>query len=532
MKRRWKTLSTVSCGLAAVVAIFLLAAGVAGASSSEDPRLAEARTLIYDGKYSEGLAILDKILSEQPDHRDALFLKALSYEWQGQLGEALKIYRTIVSVHEDDLDAWLQVAKLEAWRANYDEAISLYGALISRFGEEPPLMVGLARTLSWTNRLEEALRYYERVLLQEPDNVEALAGEAQVLRWMGRTRDARKVIRQAQRLEPTYPEVEKEGRQIDLALSPKVLTSYSESLERDYLRSRDMYYYNLGNRTWRSTVTFFPDVMEDLSFDLWTSRDWEVDKTLDKQNFEITSIGFSANFGARLWEPVKVGGSVRAADYRNHTTNVLFPLLSDEERQGNFDAWISAQRGTWSLNLGVGTYPYFNKTRLLASSDSLDKLEIGRQTIARVGITKSFSKSTEASLGYEEGSYSDGNDRNRIFGSVQVSPRSAPWFSLLYNIHYQDYDTTSRNYFTPLNELNQKLEANVKRAGAKTFLAAGLRLGASNSKNFGDIFSAALSGTLSRTLTDRLRFEATGFLSYDDNKYYMRAISLGLELTL
>ena len=532
MKRHWKTLSTVSCGLAALVAVFLLVAGVASASSSEDPRLAEARTLIYDGKYSEGLAILDKVLSEQPDYRDALFLKALAYEWQGQLEEALKIYRTIVSVHEDDLDAWLQVAKLEAWRENYDEAISLYGTLISRFGEEPPLLIGLARTLSWTDRLEEALQYYERVLLQEPDNVEALAGKAQVLKWMGQTREARKVIRQAQRLEPTYPDVEKEAREIDLALSPKVMTSYSQSLERDYLRSRDMYYYDLGNRTWRSTLTFFPDVIEDLSFDLWTSRDWEVDKTLDKQNFEITSIGFAANLGVRLWEPIKVGGSVRGAEYKNHTTNVLFPLLSDEEREGNFDAWLSAQRGTWGVNLDVGTYPYFNKTRLLAFSDSLGKLEIGRQTVARVAMTKSLSKSTEASLGYEQGRYSDGNDRNRVYGSVQVSPRSAPWFSLLYNIHYQDYDTTSRNYFTPLNELNYRLEANVKRARGKTFLGAGLRLGASHSTNFGDIFSAALSGTLSRTLNNRTRFEGSGFVSYDDNKYYMSAFSLGLELTL
>ena len=127
MKRHWRI---VSGGLAALVAVSLLVAGVASANSSEDPRLVEARTLIYDGKYAGGLAILEQVLTEQPDHRDALFLKALAYEWQGRLEEALKVYRTIVSVHGGDLDAWLQVAKLEAWRENYDEAISLYGTLI------------------------------------------------------------------------------------------------------------------------------------------------------------------------------------------------------------------------------------------------------------------------------------------------------------------------------------------------------------------------------------------------------------------
>jgi tetratricopeptide (TPR) repeat protein len=518
----------VSCGLAALLAVSLLVAGVASASSSEDPRLTQARTLIDEGKYSEGLAILDEVLSEQPDSRDALFLKALAYEWEGQLEQALEVYRTIVSVHEEDLHAWLQVAKLEARRQNYDEAISLYGTLISRFGEEPPLLIGLARTLGLTNRLEEALQYYERVLLQEPDNVEALAGKAQVLRWMGEPREARKVIRQAQRLEPTFPEVQEEGRQIDLALSPRVLASYSESFEKDYLRS-DTYHYNLGNRTWRSTVTLFPDAIEDLSFALWTSRDWEVDEALDKNNFEITSIGLAASLGVRLWEPVKFGGDVRIAAYENHTANVLFSLLAEEERDENFDVWLSAERGTWGVNLGVGTYPFFNKT---STPLLLDKLEIGEQTVTRIGVTKSFSKSIEGSLGYEAGSYSDGNDRNRVYGSVHVSPSSAPWVSLLYGIHYQDYEATSRNYFTPLDELNQTLEANVRKSVSKTSLGAGLRFGASSSENFGSILSVGVSGSLSRTIADRLRFEGNGSVSYDDNNYFKRAFYVGLELRL
>ena len=526
MKRHWRI---VSGGLAALVAVSLLVAGVASANSSEDPRLVEARTLIYDGKYAGGLAILEQVLTEQPDHRDALFLKALAYEWQGRLEEALKVYRTIVSVHGGDLDAWLQVAKLEAWRENYDEAISLYGTLISRFGEEPPILIGLARTLSWTSRLDEALQHYERVLLQEPDNVEALAGKAQVLKWMGDAHKARKVIRMAQNLDPTFPEVRKVGREIDLALSPRVLASYSESLEKDYLRSRDTYYYNLGNRTWRSTATFSPEVIENLSFDLWTSRDWEVDKTLEKHNFEITSTGFAANLGVRPWEPIEVGGSVSIRQYENHTANVLFPLLSEEEREENFDVWFSARRGTWGGNLGVGTYPFFRKTSTLLP---LDKLEIGKQTVARLGVSKSLSKSVEGSLGYEAGSYSDGNDRNRVYGSVQVSPSRESWLSFLYSVHYQDYEATSRNYFTPLDELNQRLEINLKKASARTFLGAGLRLGAASSENFGNILSVGASGSVSRNIGERLRFEGNGSVSYDDNKYFMHAFYFGLELRL
>ena len=515
--------------MATLVAAFLLIGGVAGAGSPEDPRMIEARTLIYDGKYTEGLAVLGEVLSEQPDNRDALFLEALAYEWQGNFDEALKVYRTIVSVYEEDLVAWLQVAKLEAWRENYDEAISLYGTLIARFGEEPPILIGLARTLSWTNRLQESLRYYDRVLLQEPDNAEALAGKAQVLRWTGEIHEAKKVIRQAQRLEPTLPEVRKESREIDLALSPRVLTSFSESLEQDYLRSRNTYYFNLGNRTWRSTVTFFPDMIEDLNFDLWTSRDWEIDKTRDKHNFEITSIGFAANLGVRLWESVKLGGDLKIVQYTNHETNVLFPLLPEEETKENYDVWLSFGRGTWSGDLRVGSHPFFDKT---STSLLPDKLEIGEQTVTRFEITKGISRNIKGTVGYEAGNYSDGNNRNREYGSVQLSPSSLPWVSLLYNVHYQDYTKTSRNYFTPLDELNQRLEFNVKRSGGKTFLGTGLRLGVSSSENFENIFSVGLTGTLSRTLGDRLRFESNGFVSYDDNRYFMHALYAGLELKL
>jgi len=515
--------------LTALMAASMLLAMGASANSAEDPRLTEARTLIYEGKYAEGLTILEQILSEQPDHRDALFLKALAFEWQDEFDEALKIYRTIVSVHEDDIDAWLQIAKLEAWKGNYDDAISLYGTLISRFGEEPPIVIGLARTLSWADRLDESLLYYDRVLLQEPDNVEALAGKAQVLRWMGDARGARKIIRQAQHLDPTFPEVQKEALAVDLELKPKVLTAYSQSMEKDYLRSRNLYYYNLANRTWRSTVTFSPDVIEDLGFDVWTSRDWEIDKTLANENFNVTSIGFGARVGVRLWEPLKIGGGIRVASYRNHTTNVLFPILADEERQENFDVLLSARHNTWGADASVGTYPFFRK---MINLPYIDKLEIGKQTVAHASVSKGLFKNTEGSIGYEAGDYSDGNDRSMVYGTVTVSPSSAKWISFLYNIHYQDFTMSSINYFTPLDELKHSLEADVKKSIGRTFLASGLVAGFAHSENYHDIFSGGVSGTVSRTLTDWLRLEANGFTSYDNNKYYMYAFSLGLELKL
>lgn len=521
----------IACVLLAAVILFVSCTASAG--SSEDPRLGEARTLLDEGKYAEGIAVLDKVLAEEPDHRDALFLKALAYEWQGKIDDALKIYRTIVSVHEEDLDAWLEVAKLEVRKENYNEAISLYGSLIAKFGEEPPILAGLARALTESNRLDEALKYYDRVLLQEPDNVQALAGKAEVLRLTGETQEAREVIGQAKRLEPTFPEVVAESRAIDLVLRPKVSAGYCESREKNFLRSEDTDRYNREDRTWRTGVEFFPGVLESVGLMLWTSRDKETDDVLKKDNFELTTVGFSANLVLRPSKPIQLGGGLKVVQYQNHTEQILFPILSDVDREGYFDVWVSAQHGSWGANLGVLTRPFFDKSSTPpALGLSSEKLEIASETASHFGITRSFSKTVQCSLSYEGGNYSDGNDRNRVGGSIELSTWRVSWLSALYGLYYQDFLRTSKNYFTPKDELNQRIEIRARKMTRKTALDAGLRFGLSGSDNFNTIFSGCVYGSVSRMLTDRLKLEGKGSLAYDDKEYSMGAFYLGLELGL
>jgi Tfp pilus assembly protein PilF len=496
----------------------------------EEDRLNEARALIYDGRYAEGMAILDGILSEHPDSREALFLMATAYEWQDQLNEARKVYRTIVSVNEDDLEAWEQIAKLDAWEGKHEEAITLYGKLISKFGDRPSLLVGLARTLSWANRLDEALLYYDRVLLQEPENPDALAGKAQVLRWAGDLRGARKFISKAESTSPSHPEVRREAEEIRLALSPKVTVSYLESLEKDHLRSGGAAIYNLGNRTWRAQADFSPELLESVSLDLWSSRDWEVDRTLGIENFRVSSVGFSAGVGVPVGDLGGVGGSFSVREYQKYRENVLYPLSGDESRVQDYELWLSARRGAWTFGATLGTYPYLHKDD--REVPPLRTLEIGQQTVGRVQVERHLTRTAFALAGCEMGDYSEENDRVRVFGSLEGSPSGAGWLYLRYAAYFQDFDSTSRDYFAPMNEFNHKLQAQASKSRGSNFVRAGLTLGQSHSSNFGDIFSVALSGFVSRTLAPRWKVFADGFESYDDNDYSVGSIRVGLELTL
>jgi tetratricopeptide (TPR) repeat protein len=495
----------------------------------ESDRLTEARLLIYEGRYSEGVGIVEEILAEHPGDRGALYLLATAYEWQGELEDAERIYRTIVSVDEEDAEAWCQIAKLQAWRGEYDEAIAFYGRLISRFGDRSCLLVGLARTLSWANRLDEALRYYERVILQEPNNVEALAGRAQVLRWKGDVRAARTVIRSAQSIDPKHPEVEREARQIKLALSPRVTVSYAESLEKDYLRSLGTDSYNLGNRTWRAQADFFLEQIEQLSFGFWSSRDWEVDKTLDRENFRLASLGFAAAASVPVSHSVSLGGAFIVRNYEKYRENVLYPLMSDEVRTQDYELWISAEYGAWDFGTWVGTSPFFDKQE--REFPPLKKIEIGEQTVGRLEIGRKLWK-TRVSLGSEFCSYSDDNRRTRVYGSIEGSPAGADWMQLSYAAHYQVFDSTSRNYFTPMDAFNQQASVTVKRGWPRSFVSGGLALGHLHSSNYDDIFSVGVSGTVSKNITERWRIFATGFSSYADNKYSVGWFRLGCELIL
>ncbi|MFH0778197.1 MAG: tetratricopeptide repeat protein [Candidatus Eisenbacteria bacterium] len=499
-------------------------------SSEQDPRLPAARTLIYDGNFSSGTALLKEILAEDPASRDALLLMATAEEWQGELNEALKTYRVIVSLYENDVEAWRQVAKLEGWTGNYDRAISIYGDLISRFGEDPALLVGIARTLSWSNRLDEALRYYDRALAKEPANVEALAGKAQILRWTGRTHEARRLIGDAWSIDSLNSEVKREREELELALSPRVSVSYTETLERDYLRSRNMYYYNLGNRKLLARATFFHDILEDMTFDLWGSKDWELDRNLEVTNFDVSSVGFGAAVGVRVAGPVKIGGDLRIVQYENTRENVVYPFASDVTRNENSRIWLLAEYGAWSVDVGVGTWPVFLKrTRALPV---LNYLDVGRQTVVSFTAKNRFAQSLQGSLGWELGRYSDDNERRNLHVLLELDPVRPSWLSASYFGQFQDFSEASVNYFAPLEEFRQRAAVDVRRARGGTFLGAGLSLGSSHSSNFGSIFTVGASGTLSRALCPRLRMNGTGFVSYDDNKYFVHGFTVLFELRL
>lgn len=91
-------------------------------------RLEFARGLHYGGNYEMAMEIIDGVLTECPDHLDALVLKADIYEHEGKHGLALPILEDAIardSGHEDawfiiscvyhDLEDWANSERAETW---------------------------------------------------------------------------------------------------------------------------------------------------------------------------------------------------------------------------------------------------------------------------------------------------------------------------------------------------------------------------------------------------------------------------------
>lgn len=108
-----------------ILLIFSLVCSMAvKAQDSFDPDvlLVEARTMILDGKYTEGRKIAFRALAKYPEYADILILVGRSYAWEGK-NDSASIYleRAIIAApdYEDGYSAYLDNL---SWAEQYDEA--------------------------------------------------------------------------------------------------------------------------------------------------------------------------------------------------------------------------------------------------------------------------------------------------------------------------------------------------------------------------------------------------------------------------
>ena len=144
-----------------------------------DPRVAEAKLLAHTGRPEEALAAANAVLDAEPEHLEALLLKALLLQEQGAFESALALYERMARLAPEAILAWNDRARcLHALRRDGEalEAARRAQALLAH-----PLnaahLPAVSLTLIWCLRemrlIHEALDVAEACLARTVDAVVA-----------------------------------------------------------------------------------------------------------------------------------------------------------------------------------------------------------------------------------------------------------------------------------------------------------------------------------------------------------------------
>jgi YaiO family outer membrane protein len=170
-----------------VTGVLLAHAAMAQDSFDPDELLAQARTLILDGKYVEGRKIAFRALDKYPTYADILILVGRSYSWEGK-NDSASIYleRAIVAspTYSDGYAAYLDNL---TWSENYEQANKVLGRAKTNFATGLPdeLIYRESRLFYFQDQYEEAYALVEP-LFEKGFQQEGMLGYMQNLQRLKR----------------------------------------------------------------------------------------------------------------------------------------------------------------------------------------------------------------------------------------------------------------------------------------------------------------------------------------------------------
>lgn len=146
---------------------------------SVEERVREARLLAALGKGREALATAEEVLEEQPDHVEALLVKAGVVRQAGAAEAALALYDRAVRLAPSSAEAWNEQARALHSLGRNDEALAAAQQAYALLARPENTRHGptVALTLMWClrekRRYREALEVAEECLARTPDAVVA-----------------------------------------------------------------------------------------------------------------------------------------------------------------------------------------------------------------------------------------------------------------------------------------------------------------------------------------------------------------------
>ncbi|HBE9251452.1 TPA: tetratricopeptide repeat protein [Clostridioides difficile] len=129
----------------------------------------EGYTLVFQGKFKEGLEKLLPLEEEHMDWWNLLFMIALGYKGMGEIEQAEMYLEKILIIKPEQVDAIVELGLCEAYKKNLDKAIE-YFEQAAKIKEDPEILCNLGMAYLNNGDIDDATYYIERAYELNPQD--------------------------------------------------------------------------------------------------------------------------------------------------------------------------------------------------------------------------------------------------------------------------------------------------------------------------------------------------------------------------
>ena len=129
----------------------------------------EGYTLVFQGKFKEGLEKLLPLEEEHMDWWNLLFMIALGYKGMGEIEQAKMYLEKILIIKPNQVDTIVELGLCEAYKNNLDKAIE-YFEQAAKIKEAPEILCNLGMAYLNNGDIDDATYYIERAYELNPQD--------------------------------------------------------------------------------------------------------------------------------------------------------------------------------------------------------------------------------------------------------------------------------------------------------------------------------------------------------------------------
>ena len=186
----------------------VLGAFVAANPKAKDARLAYARSLVAEKRYTEARREFQTLLADHNDNGDVVYAVAVLSLQLNDMDEAETQLKRLVGMQHNESDsARVYLGQIAEERKRFDEALKWYGE-VGTGSQYVPARMRMAHVFVRQEKLDEARRTLQETTAASPsERAQLLIAESQLLRDAGRNDDAYAVLVDGLAAHPDQPEL-------------------------------------------------------------------------------------------------------------------------------------------------------------------------------------------------------------------------------------------------------------------------------------------------------------------------------------